>query len=105
MMFRWNKEYGMRRREAPLLEKSPEEYIRESFYFASQPLGEPNDPAHLKSIIDILGTDRLMLATDYPHWDFDHPDALDNHMKRFYAAEDRERVLSGTANEAFDLGL
>jgi predicted TIM-barrel fold metal-dependent hydrolase len=105
MMFRWNKEYGMRRREAPLLERSPEEYIRESCYFASQPIGEPNDPTHLRSIIDLIGTDRLMLATDYPHWDFDHPDALDGHLRRFYEPEDRERVLSGTAGEAFGLDV
>src|SRR5699024_10688070 len=45
MMWRLNKEYSMRRSEAPLLEKSPEEYIRDQFYFASQPLGEPNTPA------------------------------------------------------------
>lgn len=105
MMFRWNKEYSMRRREAPLLERSPEEYIRDSFYFASQPLGEPNDPSDLKAIIDIIGTDHLMLATDYPHWDFDHPDAFDDHLRRFYAEEEREQVLARTAVEAFDLDL
>jgi predicted TIM-barrel fold metal-dependent hydrolase len=105
MLFRLNKEYGMRRREAPLLEKSPEEYIREQFYFASQPMGEPNDPQHLKDIIDIVGTDSLLLATDYPHWDFDHPDALDRHLRQFYPEETREGVLADNAVEAFDLSL
>lgn len=105
MMFRFNKEYSMRRSEAPLLKKSPEEYVRESFYFASQPVGEPNDPAHLDSIIDVLGTDRLMLSTDYPHWDFDHPSALDVHVQKFDSEEDRRRVLHGTAIEAFGLSL
>jgi len=105
MMFRWNKDYSMRRTEAPLLEKSPEEYIRDQFYFASQPVGEPNDPEDLKRIIDIMGTNRLMLATDYPHWDFDHPDALDKHIRQFYDEEERAKILSGNAIEAFDLDI
>lgn len=105
MMFRMNKEYGMRRREAPMLEKTPEEYIRDQFYFASQPVGEPNDPEHLKQILDVVGTDQVMLATDYPHWDFDHPDALDKHLRQFYPEETRDAVLAGNAVEAFDLSI
>jgi len=105
MMFRFNKEYAMRRSEAPLLSKTPEEYVRDQFYFASQPVGEPNDPAHLDAIIDVLGPENLMLSTDYPHWDFDHPDALDKHVRRFGDDGARERILSGTAIEAFDLPI
>lgn len=105
MMFRWNKEYSMRRIEAPLLEKAPEEYIRDQFYFASQPLGEPQNPEHLQDIINVMGTDRLMLATDYPHWDFDHPDALGKHIRTFFDEDVREQVLSGNAIKAFDLTI
>lgn len=105
MMFRFNKEYAMRRSEAPLLQRTPEEYVRDAFYFASQPVGEPNDPQHLQAIIDIIGAESLMMSTDYPHWDFDHPTALDDHILRFHTEDERERILWGTANEAFDLGL
>lgn len=105
MMFRWNKEHSMRRIEAPLLKKAPEEYIRDQFYFASQPLGEPQNPQHLRQIIEIMGTDRLLLATDYPHWDFDHPDALDRHIRTFYDEDVRADILSGNAKEAFDLSI
>lgn len=104
LAFRLNKEYAMRRSEAPLLEKTPEEYIREDFYFASQPVGEPNDPEHIQRIIEIIGPDRLMLSTDYPHWDFDHPDALGKHVRRFDESA-RDRILAGTAIEAFDLDI
>ncbi|MFB6300154.1 MAG: amidohydrolase family protein [Halobacteriales archaeon] len=104
MMFRFNKEYAMRRNEAPLLEKTPEEYVRDQFYFGSQPVGEPNDPRDLDQIIDVIGPDRLTLSTDFPHWDFDHPDALKRHVDRFDEA-DRERILSGSAIEAFGLDL
>lgn len=105
LMFRLNKEYSIRRSEAPLLEKSPEEYIREKMYFASQPLEEPNDNSHLKHLIDIIGTESILFATDYPHWDFDTPDALDKHLRHTYSAEERKQVLSGNAAELFDLDI
>ncbi|MFC7157775.1 amidohydrolase family protein [Halomarina halobia] len=104
MMFRLNKEYSIRRSEAPLLEKSPEEYIRE-FYFASQPIGESNDPKHMQQLIEIVGADSLAFATDYPHWDFDHPEALDKHLRAYFTAEEREKVLYKNAAEAFGLRL
>lgn len=104
MMYRLNKEYSIRRSEAPLLEKSPEEYIRE-FYFASQPLGEANNSDHMNQLIDMVGADSLMFATDYPHWDFDHPEALDKHLSNRYNVEDRNKVLHGNAAEAFGIEL
>lgn len=102
MMMRLNKEFSIRRSEAPLLEKSPEEYIRD-FYFGSQPIGEPNNPRDLRKIIDIIGAESLMFATDYPHWDFDHPEGLDKHMRAHFSDEEREMILHGNAESAFDL--
>lgn len=105
MMFRLNKEIAMRRSEAPLLEKQPEEYIRESFYFASQPLGEPIDPTHMRHLIDIVGVESLMFASDYPHWDFDHPSELNKYLRDRFSPEERARVLHGTAADVFGLEL
>lgn len=105
MMFRLNKEYSIRRSEAPLLRKSPEEYIRESCYFASQPLGEPNDPNHMKSIIEVVGPENIMFSSDYPHWDFDHPSGLDKHLRSQFDAEQRRQVMYETPVEAFKLNL
>jgi predicted TIM-barrel fold metal-dependent hydrolase len=34
---------------------------------------EPEKPSHLLDIIEWIGWDRLMFATDYPHWDYDDP--------------------------------
>lgn len=104
MMFRLNKEYSIRRSEAPLLEKSPEEYIRE-FYFASQPIGESNDPKHMQQLIEIVGADSLTFASDYPHWDFDHPDALNQYLKSTFDEEDRQKVMYQNAVDAFSLSL
>ena len=61
------------RAEVPHLTRAPSEYVREHFWFATQPIEEPENPAHLTDIIDWLGWDRLVFSSDYPHWDFDDP--------------------------------
>lgn len=103
MMFRLNSEYGMRRMEAPLLERTPEEYIRENCYVSTQPLGEPLTATDMHHLIDVVGADNIMFASDYPHWDFDHPDGLDRHLREMFDEEQREKVLFGNANDVFDL--
>lgn len=105
MMHRMNKIYHMRRSEVPLLEKSPEEYIRESFYFANQPLGEPNNPDDMARMLEVMGVNNLMFATDYPHWDFDTLEGIDKYLQNYFTEEERQRVLFGTAVEAFQLNL
>lgn len=101
LMYRLNGEYAKRRSEAPLLEKSPEEYVRDRFYFSSQPVGEPNDPEDMNQLLSVLGTDNLVFSSDYPHWDFDHPEAFDKHLKATFGAEERDKVLHGNAERAF----
>jgi len=102
MMARLNRRHGEFRAEVPLLEKSPEEYIRERFYFASQPMGEFDDVEHMESVLEIIGTDSIMFSTDFPHHDFDHPSALDGFLQHF-SQEEREQVLHGNAESFFDL--
>lgn len=100
---RLNREYSQWRGELPLLEQSPEQYIRESVSFGTQPLPEFEDPTHMANTIDMIGADSLLFATDHPHYDFDHPRALDKFLKNF-DEKDRERVLSGNAERIFELG-
>ena len=47
-MYRMDNEYGKRRSELPLLEKQPSEYIKDQFYFTSQPMAEPKNTEHLE---------------------------------------------------------
>jgi predicted TIM-barrel fold metal-dependent hydrolase len=104
MMMRLNREYSMRRSEVPLLEKSPEEYIRE-FYFASQPVGEPNNPEHLSQIMQMVGPESICFATDYPHWDFDSPEAINKHLNAHFTPDERDKVLGENAAEAFGINI
>jgi hypothetical protein len=61
--------------EVPELTKAPSEYIREQVWFTTQPMEEPEVKAHVQDLIGWIGWDRLLFATDYPHWDFDDPEA------------------------------
>ena len=60
-------------KEVPHLKRRPSEYLREHFWFATQPMEEPENPQDLIDIFDWIGWDRLMFSSDYPHWDFDDP--------------------------------
>lgn len=101
-MFRLNREYKERKAELPLLEKTPEEYIRDQFYFGTQPMDEPNDARHMKQIIEMVGPESLMFATDYPHFDVDNTETFLRHLSNF-SDEEKQRVLHGNASEVFGI--
>jgi hypothetical protein len=73
LCWRMDKHWQRLRQETPHLKRPPSQYVREHVWFTTQPIEEPDDPRHLAEIIGWLGWDRLMFSTDYPHWDFDHP--------------------------------
>ena len=60
-------------REVPHLKRAPSEYIREHFWVSTQPMEEPEHPDHLIDAMRWIGCDRILFASDYPHWDFDDP--------------------------------
>ena len=61
------------RSEVPDLKRAPSEYFKTNLWFSTQPMEEPENPADLMRIFEWIGWDRVMFATDYPHWDFDDP--------------------------------
>jgi len=67
------------RGEVPHLARPPSEYLRDHVWFTTQPIDEPERPSDLIDLIDQVGWDRLMLSTDYPHWDFDDPGQILTH--------------------------
>jgi predicted TIM-barrel fold metal-dependent hydrolase len=73
LCWRMDKHWQRMRAETPHLKRPPSEYVREHFWFTTQPIEEPESPEHLLDIIGWIGWDRLMFSTDYPHWDFDDP--------------------------------
>jgi len=59
--------------ENPMLKRLPSEYLRDHVWYTTQPMEEPNTPEHLRATMEWIGWNRMMFATDYPHWDFDDP--------------------------------
>jgi predicted TIM-barrel fold metal-dependent hydrolase len=74
VMGRLDRIYPALRREVPHLRRAPSEYVRDHFYFSTQPIEEPSDPRHLAEMLAMVDAEhRVMFASDYPHWDFDNP--------------------------------
>ena len=71
--WRMDQHFERFRDEVPHLKRRPSEYVREHFWFTTQPIDEPDEARHLRSLIEWVGVDRLLFSSDYPHWDFDDP--------------------------------
>lgn len=99
---RMNHDYERRSFDAPLLEAPPGEYIRENFYFGTQPLDVHANPDHLRSLIDTVGPDSLVYASNYPLYDFDAPETVYNHCGHLEEAE-IEDIFHGNATDVFSL--
>ncbi|WP_408960565.1 amidohydrolase family protein [Natrinema sp. 74] len=100
LITRLDEEYLKRPEEAPLLEKKPGEYITD-FYYGTQPLEVSADSAYLEKCFDMIGTDSLMYASDYPHWDYDRPTTVAD--LPFLSEDEKKQILSENAKEVFDL--
>lgn len=101
MMMRLDKVYLEQRREWGILEHPPSHYVK-NFYYATQPIEEPDKPEHLKQIIDMFeGENRVMFASDWPHHDFDHPREVFNNPA--FTPEMRRKIMGENALEFFNI--
>jgi predicted TIM-barrel fold metal-dependent hydrolase len=73
LTWRMERAYAKLKAEVPHLKRTPAEYVRDHIWLTTQPMEEPEKPEHFARIVDRIGADKLMFATDYPHWDFDSP--------------------------------
>ena len=75
--------------ELPHLKREPSEYIRNNVWLTTQPMEEPVRRKHLHDIAEWIGWDRLLFASDYPHWDFDDP----NYALPIRIDDDKKQML------------
>ncbi len=100
LMQRLDNEYMMRPSEAPLLKKKPSEYMRD-MYYSSQPI-EIQDIEAMKVTFRMMDAEnRLLYASDYPHWDFDLPSTITD--LPFLSERAKHNILGGTAARLFKL--
>ncbi|WP_026379226.1 amidohydrolase family protein [Afifella pfennigii] len=90
VMWRMDREYRQGRVEVPWIKKLPSQHARERLRLATQPSEDISNEAFLK-VVDLIGTDELLVfATDYPHFDFDDPDAA---VPKGLPEELRQKIL------------
>ena len=76
LCWRLDSTYHLLRSELRHLKRLPSEYVQEHVYVCTQPMEEPHKAKHFNQLLEHFGpaVDRIVFATDYPHWDADDPD-------------------------------
>jgi predicted TIM-barrel fold metal-dependent hydrolase len=74
LLWRMDRSWRLLGEHEPTLTERPSLAIRKHVSFTTQPMDETEKPEQLLQLLDHLDMDdRLIFATDYPHWDFDDP--------------------------------
>ena len=64
--------------EAPVLKKKPSEYVKQGKIYFSCEAGE----SLLGHALDFVGEDRVVYASDFPHWDAEFPENIEELLER-----------------------
>ncbi|MFZ8897599.1 MAG: amidohydrolase family protein [Alphaproteobacteria bacterium] len=99
LSWRLDRIWAQNREELLHVKRPPSEYMADNIWYTTQPFEEPDRRGHLKDIFEWIGWEKLLFATDYPHWDFDDPTriplprATDEQKQSFFI--DNARSLYG----------
>jgi uncharacterized protein len=98
--WRLDKHWERMRDDVPHVKRPPSEYIREHFWVSTQPMEEAEEPEHVLDAMRWIGFDRILFASDYPHWDFDDPVLA---LPPSLTEEQRRMIYSGNAKKLYGL--
>ena len=98
--WRLDRNWARMRAEVPHVTRPPSEYMRENLWFTTQPVDEPERPEDLRAILDWIGWDRVLFATDYPHWDMDNPELA---FKLAMNSAERQMIYGNNARAVYRL--
>ena len=98
--WRLDKNFERLHSEVPYLKRKPSEYIRDHIWWTTQPMEDPERRDHLFQVIEWIGWDKLLFATDYPHWDFDEPSRV---LPAGVSDANREAFYLGNAKKLYGL--
>jgi predicted TIM-barrel fold metal-dependent hydrolase len=94
LMMSLDRSWEDRRGDVPFLAEPPSHYMKRQYYWATQPIEEPEDLADMAAIVRIIGEDNVVYASDWPHHDFDHPKKV---WDIPVSVEAKRKILGGTA--------
>jgi len=98
LAWRLDRQWAKFRAEVPDLRRPPSEYLKDQVWFTTQPIEEPEPRRHLLDTIGWIGWDRLLFATDYPHWDYDDPATA---LPLRLTEQQRNQVFHGNAHSVY----
>jgi predicted TIM-barrel fold metal-dependent hydrolase len=96
--WRLDRHWARMKDELPHLPEKPSHYFRNHLWFTTQPADEPERPEDLRAVLDWVGWDRVLFATDYPHWDMDNPELA--YKLRMSEAE-RQMIYNANARAVY----
>lgn len=102
MMYTMDTHWQMSIREVPFIKRPPSQQVREQVWFGTQPMLDPLKPEEKKHIVEIaemIGRDRLLFTSDYPHFTFDAPNVAFAH----FPSDFRKKILYENAAELYGL--
>jgi predicted TIM-barrel fold metal-dependent hydrolase len=98
--WRLDQHWTQLRGEVPHLKLKPSEYIKRNIWFSTQPMEDPERPEHILDLMEWIGWDKILFASDYPHWDFDDPLLA---LSGAISAEKRRDIYGGNAIKLYGL--
>jgi predicted TIM-barrel fold metal-dependent hydrolase len=86
----------------PELKMKPSEYCRRQVFLGC----EPYEDALFELAVELLGDDRFVLATDYPHWDSSQPGHVTRPVvdSKRLSQRSKQKVLGENAAKLLQLG-
>ena len=101
LMWRLDRAWELMGDEIPQCEHRPSDTIRNHIWLTTQPVEEPDRPEHFHQLLSQMDmNDKLLFATDYPHWDFDAPNQC---FPPDLDADLREDIFSENARTLYKL--
>jgi uncharacterized protein len=78
-------------RDSPMLKRKPSEYLASDRFYYSIEIEESMVP----HVIDRIGVERLLWASDYPHWDTSWPHSVSHFLSRTDISDADKRTMLG----------
>jgi predicted TIM-barrel fold metal-dependent hydrolase len=89
-LWRMDEHYEILPFQVPWLKKKPSEYFRRQCFISFEA-----DETRLGEVISSIGPDRVVFASDYPHWDATFPGVTDMILGRADLNAETKRKIMG----------
>lgn len=104
LLWRLDDHYMELSADLPYLEKLPSEYVADCVHFTTQPLGlTAKRPDHLAKMVELVGPENVLYASDLPHADFDPPEELFDRVVGHFEEGTVRGMMGERAAEVFGL--